>query len=294
MIHRLSNLVPFFCPGDSLGELSTGGKYVDQPGSGLNRGQIRLAEALADQVAIEGLDVALEIFPRTRVVAKTEIGQPQMVIRYDPKGEIPTDGGGGEAAVARLDRAVEIARSPEMERHEGGDPSQPALIADLLGENLTFAKVIEDSLELSERVERIAKLQQEINPLLDRSSALREMPEGFERLFKARDGFPIGRAGGGLRPGLAGIGDGLVPDLAPEGMVGETIDVLGQPGGVQLFDRRHDASVKGPPSVSKEARVGDLVGQGVLERVFQLRHELRLVQKLASLKPDEAVTERFL
>src|SRR2546422_787186 len=205
MIHRLSNLVPFFCPGDSLGELSTGGKYVDQPGSGLNRGQIRLAEALADQVAIEGLDVALEIFPRTRVVAKTEIGQPQMVIRYDPKGEIPTDGGGGEAAVARLDRAVEIARSPEMERHEGGDPSQPALIADLLGENLTFAKVIEDSLELSERVERIAKLQQEINPLLDRSSALREMPESFERLLEARDCFPVGRARGGLRPGLTEV-----------------------------------------------------------------------------------------
>src|SRR3989441_5827468 len=207
-----------------------------------------LAEALADQVAIEGLDVALKIFPRTRVVAKTEIGQPQMVIRYDPKGEIPTDGGGGEAAVARLDGAVEIARSPEMERHEGGDPSQPALIADLLGENLTFAKVIEDSLELSERVERIAKLQQEINPLLDRSSALREMPESFERLLEARDCFPVGRARGGLRPGLTEVGDGLVPDLAPEGMVGETIDVLGQPVGIQLFDRRHSARVEGAPS----------------------------------------------
>src|SRR5437899_1957332 len=99
-----------------------------------------------------------------------------------------------------------------MERHEGGDPSQPALIADLLGENLTFAKVIENSLELSERVERIAKLQQEINPLLDRSSALRKMPESFERLLEARDCFPVGRARGGLRPGLTDVGDGRLPE----------------------------------------------------------------------------------
>src|SRR2546422_2152042 len=153
VIHHLGDPYPFLSPGDSLGELSTRGKHVDQPDPGLNRGQIRLAEAFADQFAFEGLDVALEAFTRATIVAQTEIGLPQAQICHDLEGEIPTGRGGGEGAVARLDGAVEVARYPEMVSHEGGDPSQPTLIADLLGENRTFAKVIVDSPGLSERVE---------------------------------------------------------------------------------------------------------------------------------------------
>src|SRR6266850_3391375 len=288
LVHRLCNLYPFFSPDDSLGELSTRGKHVDQPDPGHNREQIRLAEAFADQVAFECLDVAPEIFPRTRILAKTEIGLPQTEIRYDPEGEISTGRGGGEGAAASLDSVVEIARYPETVSHEGGDPTQPALIADLFGENLAFAKVIEDSPGLSEREERIAKLQQEIDPLLDRSSALRQFPEGFERLLEARDGFSMGQAGGSLHPGLTAVGDGLVPDRAPEGMVGEAIDLLGQPVGIDLFDRPHDPSVELLPSVLGETRVGDLVSERVLECVFHLGDETRLVHELAALQLHEA------
>src|SRR6267142_91111 len=71
----------------------------------------------------------------------------------DSLGELSTRRGGGEGAAASLDSAVEIARYPETVSHEGGDPTQPALIADLFGENLAFAKVIEDSPGLSERKE---------------------------------------------------------------------------------------------------------------------------------------------
>src|SRR2546425_5127135 len=139
-----------------------------------------------------------------------------------------------------------------MERHEGGNPSQPTLIADPLGEHLGLAKVVEDSRELSEGSERIAKVQPEIKPELHGFAILGEMREGSERLLEARDRFPVSRACGSLRPGLTKVGDSLVPDLAPEGMVGEAIDLLGQPGGIQLFDRRQDLRVKGPPSVLEE------------------------------------------
>ena len=77
-------------------------------------------------------------------------------------------------------------------------------------------------------------------------------------------------------------------------MVGETIDVLGQAVGIQLFDRHHNPSVEGPPTVPENTRVGDLVAQGVLEHIFQLWDESRLIQKFAPLKPDEASAKWFL
>src|SRR5437016_10799004 len=135
-----------------------------------------------------------------------------------------------------------------MTSHEGGNPTQPRLIVDSLREHSGFAKVVEDSLDLSEDRERIAKVQPKIDTLLDCFATFGEMREGSERLLKARDCFPVGRVRGGLRPGLTEVGDGLVPDLAPEGMVGETIDLLGQPVGIELFDRLHDLSVEDSPS----------------------------------------------
>src|SRR6266849_4730463 len=99
------------------------------------------------------------------------------------------------------------------------------------------------------------------------------MREGSERLLEARYRFPVGGACGSLRSGLTEVGDGLVPDLAPEGMMSEAINLLSQPVGVLLFDRRHDPSVEDLSSVLEEARVGDLVGEGVLERVLQFGDE---------------------
>src|SRR3989441_10912243 len=180
-----------------------------------------------------------------------------------------------------------------MERHEGRNPSKPALIADPFGENFSLAEVVEDSRELSEGSERTAKVEPEIDTLLDGLATRGEMREGSERMFEPRDRFPVGRACGSLPPGLTAVGDGLFPYLSLEGMVGEAIDLLGQPVGVQLFDRLHDPSVEGPPSVLEDACVADLVAQGVLERTLQLGDESRLVQKLASLEPHETSAERL-
>src|SRR2546426_7078167 len=96
-----------------------------------------------------------------------------------------------------------------MERHEGRNPSKPALIADPFGENFSLAEVVEDSRELSEGSERTAKVEPEIDTLLDGLATLGEMREGSERLFEPRDRFPVGRACGSLRPGLTAVGDGL-------------------------------------------------------------------------------------
>src|SRR2546427_7970520 len=66
-------------------------------------------------------------------------------------------------------------------------------------------------------------------------------------------------------------------------MMGEAIHVLDQPGGMQLFDRRHNASVKGPPSVLEEARIRDLVAQGVLECEFRSEEHTSELQSQSNL-----------
>jgi hypothetical protein len=90
-----------------------------------------------------------------------------------------------QSAVTSLHRAVGVTRQPEMESHERRNPSQPVLIANPLGERLSLAEEVEDSRELSERSERVSKIQPEINPLLDRFTSLRNMREGSERLLEA-------------------------------------------------------------------------------------------------------------
>src|SRR5206468_3302534 len=135
------------------------------------------------------------------------------------------------------------------------------------------------------------KLEPKIDPLLDCFATLAKVRQGSESLFEARHGFRIGRAVGGLGPGLTEICDGLVPNFAAEGMVGQAVDVLSQPVSMQVLNRRQDPSVEGPPSIREDACVGHLVAQSVLEDVFPLWDELRLMEELAPMKLREAGTE---
>src|SRR2546427_11675575 len=117
----------------------------------------------------------------------------------------------GKSAVAGLHSTV-VTRYPEMPSHEGGNPSQPALIVDSLGENFSFAKVVEDSSGLAESREWNPTVQPDVDTLLDCFATLGEMREGSERLLKAFGRFRVGGACGSLLPGLTEVGDGLGPD----------------------------------------------------------------------------------
>ena len=53
---------------------------------------------------------------------------------------------------------------------------------------------------------------------------------------------------------------------------------------VETLDRGDDIDVEGAPPVVEQAAVCDLVGQRVLERVFELRQEPVLVEELGRLE----------
>src|SRR5215468_3163937 len=102
-----------------------------------------------------------------------------------------------------------------MERHEGGNPTQPELVVDLIGESFGLAKVVEDLMNLPEGPQRTSEVQSEIDSALDRFSARRETGERCERVLETCDRLPVGRASGGLRSSLTAIPDGFLPHLAP-------------------------------------------------------------------------------
>jgi hypothetical protein len=67
-------------------------------------------------------------------------------------------------------------------------------------------------------------------------------------------------------------------------MMREQLDHFAQAIRVQPLDRRHDGSMKGAPPILQQAAIGDIVGERMLERIFQIWEQPCLVQELRRLK----------
>jgi hypothetical protein len=102
------------------------------------------------------------------------------------------------------------------------------------------------------------------------------MLEGVERLLDSGGRFPKGGALHRLRPGLTEIGDGLLPHLTPERVVGQALNVLPEPLGVASLDGLDRPAVERAPAVLEKAAVGHLVGERVLEGVLDVGEQARL------------------
>src|SRR5262245_5241474 len=74
-------------------------------------------------------------------------------------------------------------------------------------------------------------------------------------------------------------------------MVGQPFDLVGQAIGRESFNDLNQPSMKGSPPLLYEPSIGDLMGQGVLEGVFRLGKEARLVEELGGLEVREATVQ---
>jgi len=77
----------------------------------------------------------------------------------------------------------------------------------------------------------------------------RKTAQRVERLLEAGRRRPMGRALCRLRPGPVEKGDGLLPFLAPERVMGQPLDVLGETLGVDSLDRLDGPGVEGAPAL---------------------------------------------
>ena len=117
------------------------------------------------------------------------------------------------------------------------------------------------------------------------------MPESLQALVEILQRRLIGRPVLGADPRLSRVGCGLVPRLAPEGVLDEPLDLLVEAARVEPLHRLEDVRVEVAAALVEERPVRDLVGQRVLEGVLDLGEEARLVEELAGLQADEPVAE---
>ena len=168
------------------------------------------------------------------------------------------------------------------------------VIAQGFGEGLGFLQVDVDPLELAQRKERTTQVEAEINGLRLRIRMRGEPVQRAQRLLEVGHRLAVRRVGEGIGPGLAAVGHGLVPHLTTQGMVRQSVDLLGQPVGIQLLQGRHNAGVQHPPPLLEETAVGHLVGEGVLEGVLPLGEQARLVEELGPLELRQTAVQRLL
>ena len=78
-------------------------------------------------------------------------------------------------------------------------------------------------------------------------------------------------------------------------MVRQAFDLLARDGlPSQRLKRLDQACVQHPPPLQQEAAIGHLVREGVLEGVFALREQPRLVEKLRRLQVRQAAVQCYL
>src|SRR5439155_12901240 len=112
--------------------------------------------------------------------------------------------------------------------HESGDPPEPTAVVEGRGQSFRFAQVGGDALAFSERMQRTAQGDPDIDGLLARLVRERKVLQSLERLFQKRHSFPVGRLGVDFGARLPAVGDGLLPYFTSAGVIGESFDLFDQ------------------------------------------------------------------
>src|SRR3990172_1772825 len=120
------------------------------------------------------------------------------------------------------------------------------------------------------------------------------MPESFQRLLKVRRCLFVRRSSGRLPTSFMEISHSFIPHLASKRMVGKPLHLFGQAIRIESFNSLDDPGMENTPPFLKEAPVGDLVGQRMLEGVFELGEETRLVNKFSGLKMCKSLAQSLI
>lgn len=116
------------------------------------------------------------------------VGQPERESGTDLERGIPQGGRDVQGAAAAFNGAVLLPQHPEIVRHPPRCPAESPLISEGLGEARGLPRVLEPPVGLSELGQRAAKIEAQIDGLLERAVGLREMTHGDKALLKACHG----------------------------------------------------------------------------------------------------------
>src|SRR5262245_37818222 len=129
------------------------------------------------------------------------------------------------------------------------------------------------------------QLNADIERVLQCGRALRQRSEDPQSLLEPGAGLRKRRARGRPEAGLTEIRYRLLPQVAPDGVMGEALDLLAKAVAVEHLDGLDRPRMQYSPPLLQESPVRHLVREGVLECVFEVGEQLCLVQKFSSLQP---------
>ena len=215
---------------------------------------------------------------------------PRRVVRRCLERDVIVADGDGESPLGQLERAVRVTRDPGDRSRAGPGPApvgarRPAPRRGPRPRG--HARCSSPARPPTTRAPLASRWRSMACSVRSRLSG--RCRSASSACSKPADRLPVGRARHRLRAGLAEIGDGLLPHLAPERVVGQALDVLGEPVGVEALDGLDDPGVERAPALLEQAAVGHLVGERVLEGVLEVGEEARLVEELGGLEVGEAV-----
>jgi hypothetical protein len=191
-------------------------------------------------------------------------------------------------------RRLVILYLPEGIAYTAADASQAVVICQLFSDGFCLAQMCERLLILGERGQRTAQQQPEIDGLLVRGAVGGEVGESRKPLFKVPHGFPVGRCGDRFVPRLAAVGEGLVPHLAPQGVLDQKVYLLVLPVTGQFLQCLNNLGMQGPAPLLEQTIVGHLVCQGMLEGVGWLGEAVGLIEELGGLEVRQPLVQRRL
>jgi hypothetical protein len=136
-----------------------------------------------------------------------------------------------------------------MAAHTGRHPSESSRIVKGSGQPFAFLEIPPHRRELVQREERLAKVKMKVDRALELLARVGQWVQGRQCPLEAGHRLPVGRAGESLGTRLPEVSDRLLPHLAPEGVVSQALDLLGQPIGVERLDRLYNPGMECAPAV---------------------------------------------
>jgi hypothetical protein len=274
-----------------LVELAEVGQRERQPRAGGHVGDDGGGRRLAREVARHRLGIVLQRAHRQAALPLRVVGVAHVAARHRDQHPIAQPLGDRQAPLAVRERLGRLAAQVVVVDEVRVGARLPGLVADLLGHAGGVFRQRADLLEPAELQEGRAHVEPHVDGLHERVAGLRHVPQRAQRLLEERQRLAVGRPRHRLAGRLAQVADRLEPQLGAQRVVGEALDVLGPPVRVERLQRVHDASVQVAALLLEQTRVDDVVGEGMSERVGEVRIEARRVEELRLLQLGQVAEE---
>src|SRR5262249_36778439 len=265
MTSRLGDLQALLGTGQCLMESAQLAERESACGARETRGKASLPEPLVDQFRWNPLDRGLGRSHRFVIVAAGEMGDGEIVRRSDLQSQIAEGFSDDPSATTQPQGLVELQGQSLTERRVHQHLPHATLISQSLGPPEGLRKVQPLAFQVSGHLKRGAKLDTNVDRILESLMALRQTIERLHRPLEIARGVPVRRSRERFAAGFPEVAGRLVPQIRGMGVVSEAFDVLPEAIPVECLDRASDPRVKFSTTILQQTAVRDLVCQRVLE-----------------------------